>query len=191
MVTVEAVTRNQEDNGYRFVISDETPDNHGTVFRIDGWQNGDNFQSPVTYGHPSMSDPDPDNASIALSDVKREGNMLVAYIPDNRWDEGDPTNPNVGKVKRKIENGTLKAASIRAAVSSGHWGDKTLGEDPDIFYFTEHRLLDWGIVPHGSNPNAYKRGADTLITEERKKLETLNTVTIEDLKLKKTKWKNQ
>ena len=53
-------------------------------------------------------------------------------------------------------------ASIGANPVRGHWGDEKLGEDKDLIYFDEQILLEWSIVPIGSNPDALKREAQTI-----------------------------
>jgi hypothetical protein len=153
---ISEITRSDEKKGYSFIISDESVDSHGTVFRTDGWQHPERFSAPVTYGHPDISSPNPDDASIALSDIEIDSTtkQMRAFISDDYWDTG---NEIADKVRRKLENGTLKDASIRAQVEDGYMGKKERGEDPDVFYFTNSRLMDWGIVAHGSNLNAGKR----------------------------------
>jgi len=96
IVSLSNAERSVDDKGFWFDISDETPDAHKTVFRIDGWENPERFASPVTYGHPDLDDPDPDNASIAMSDVTidKKKRVMRAYIGDDQWDEGEPINPS-------------------------------------------------------------------------------------------------
>ena len=60
-------------------------------------------------------------------------------------------------------------ASIRAVPTEAEYQERN-GED--IKTFTKWRLIDWGVVSHGSNPAALarsvKEAADSLIVEEKK-----------------------
>ncbi|MDM1514710.1 hypothetical protein, partial [Myroides odoratimimus] len=72
--------------------------------------------------------------------------------------------------------GILRMASIGADIHEARWGDFDKGEDPDVLRFTKMDLLEWSIVPVGSNPEALKRSADGLEDIKRRfpKSETRN-----------------
>ena len=135
-----------------FVISSETPDTYNTVFRNSGWKLERYNQNPIVcYAHESHSK-DPDMI-IATSEVRSENGQLIALATFEPAD----VNPLAEKVFRKIQAGTLRMASIGCNITRGHVGDSKLGEDPEIIYFDEMELLEWSIVPLGSNPDALKR----------------------------------
>lgn len=158
----EAVVRalsdkNKENREAEFVISTEAPDTYGTVFKISGWDLKRYENNPVVfYAHRSYSD-NPDMV-IGTSEVRIEDNQLIAIV---RFESAE-INPVAEKVFQKIQAGTLRMASIGANPKKGHWGDEKLGEDRDVIYFDEQELLEWSIVPIGSNPEALKRESQTI-----------------------------
>lgn len=158
----EAVVRalsdkNKQNREAEFVISTESPDTYGTVFKISGWDLKRYENNPVVfYAHRSYSD-NPDML-IGTSTVRVEDNQLIAVV---RFESAE-INPVAEKVFQKIQAGTLRMASIGANPKRGHWGDEKLGEDRDLIYFDEQELLEWSIVPLGSNPEALKREAQTI-----------------------------
>jgi HK97 family phage prohead protease len=149
--------KNKENREAEFVISDETPDTYGTIFKVSGWDLKRYEKNPVVfYAHRSNSD-NPDML-IGTSTVRVEDNQLIAVV---RFENSD-INPVAEKVWQKIQAGTLRMASIGANPKKGHWGDEKLGEDRDMIYFDEQELLEWSIVPIGSNPEALKRETQTI-----------------------------
>lgn len=160
MVVREAVIRaitdeQKEKRQAEFVISTEAVDTYDTVFKIDGWDLERYNRSPIVfYNHKSWSD-DPDMI-IGTSEVRVEGNELIALLT---LEEG---NPVADKVWRKLEAGTLNMASIGANPIEWRWGDFDKGENPDVIYFIRQELLEWSIVPLGSNPDALKRSVESL-----------------------------
>lgn len=140
-----------------FVISTEAVDTYGTVFKMDGWNLERYAKNPIVcYGHRTW-DGNPDMI-IGTSEVKVDGDQLVGKV---RFETED-INPIAEKIWKKVQGGTLRMASIGANPKRGHWGDEKLGEDKDVIYFDEVELLEWSIVPIGSNPDALKREAQTL-----------------------------
>lgn len=140
-----------------FVISTETADTYGTVFKMTGWNLERYQKNPiVAYGHRTYSE-NPDMI-IGTSEVFVEGEQLVGRV---RFETED-VNPTAEKIWKKVQNGTLRMASIGANPVRGHWGDEKLGEDKDLIYFDEQVLLEWSIVPLGSNPDALARQAQTI-----------------------------
>lgn len=149
--------KNKTDRTAEFVISDETPDSYGTVFKISGWDLKRYEKNPVVfYAHRSYSD-NPDML-IGTSEVRVDGNQLIAVV---RFESAE-INSVAEKVWQKIQAGTLRMASIGANPKKGHWGDEKLGENRDLIYFDEQELLEWSIVPIGSNPEALKRESQTI-----------------------------
>ena len=159
-----------------FVISTEAIDTYNTVFKMDGWDLARYAQNPVVcYQHRANSD-DPDNV-IGTSEVFKEGDQLIGRVT---FEDAD-TNPKADKIFRKVQNGTLKMASIQAIPSKARMGVFEDGENPEVLYFTRQELLEWSIVTVGSNPEAHKRNADNVDQFRlQAKAETLDVVITED-----------
>ena len=161
IVTREAFVRDAtaeqiENRQVEFVISSEAVDSYRTVFKMDGWDLASYERNPIVcYQHKSHSD-DPDNI-IGTSTLRIEDGKLIARVTF----EDAETNPKAEKVFRKVQSGTLKMASIGANVIKARLGIEENGEDKDVLYFTEQRLMEWSIVSIGSNPDAHKRNAQT------------------------------
>lgn len=153
---VRAITDEQKEKRQaEFVISTEAVDTYDTVFKIDGWDLERYNRSPIVfYNHKSWSD-DPDMI-IGTSEVRVEGKELIALVTF----END--NPVADKVWRKVQAGTLNMASVGANPIEWRWGDFDKGENPDVIYFIRQELLEWSIVPVGSNPDALKRSVESL-----------------------------
>lgn len=158
----EAVVRalsdeNKQNREAEFVISTESADTYGTVFKINGWDLKRYEKNPIVcYQHRSSSD-NPDMI-LGTSTVRVDGDKLVAVV---RFESAE-INPLAEKVWQKVQAGTLRMASVGANIIRGHWGDKKLGEDPDMIYFDETELREWSIVALGSNPDAIKRNDESM-----------------------------
>lgn len=155
----EAVLRavNKENRTAEFVISTEAVDTYGTVFKITGWDLERYKRNPIVcYAHRSWGE-NPDTI-IGTSEVFVEGVQLIGRVTF----EPESINPLAEKVYQKVNHGTLRMASIGADPKRGHWGDEKMGEDKDLIYFDEQELLEWSIVPLGSNPDALKRNDETM-----------------------------
>tara|TARA_R110000737_G_scaffold86057_2_gene118605 strand:- start:1674 stop:2294 length:621 start_codon:yes stop_codon:yes gene_type:complete len=140
-----------------FVISSEAVDSYRTVFKMDGWDlSGYNRNPIVCYQHRANSD-DPDNI-IGTSTVRIDGEELLALVTF----ESAEINPRAEKIFQKVQSGTLRMASVGANVQKARLGVEENGEDPDVLYFTEQRLMEWSVVSVGSNPDAHKRNSETL-----------------------------
>lgn len=149
-------TVDSENRTYEFLISNETPDSYGTVFRKDGWELDAYRANPiVSFNHNTWSS-DPDAAVIGRSEIRFEGNDMIATLTL------EPGNPVADTVKRKIDNGYLNSASIGAHIIEATRGDFEKGENPDLIYFNRQQLLEWSVVPVGSNPDAVKRNKEAL-----------------------------
>lgn len=140
-----------------FVISTEAKDSYETVFKIAGWDLARYLINPIVcYQHKSNSD-NPDMI-LGTSEVRIEGTQLIGLV---RFETAE-INPVAEKVWQKIQAGTLRMASVGANPTSGHWGDKVAGEDPEILYFDSAELIEWSIVSIGSNPEALKRSVKNM-----------------------------
>ena len=162
IISREAILRNLtpqevENREATFVISTEAVDSYGTVFLSSGWDFEQYRKNPlVAYAHRTWGD-DPDNI-IGTSEVWAENNQVLAKV---RFETSE-TNPKAEKIWRKVQEGTLRMASIGAQVEEAHWGVAEAGENPDVLYFSRQRLLEWSIVPLGSNPDAMKRSEEAI-----------------------------
>lgn len=157
-IQVRALTTEQiEKRQVEFVISTESVDTYGTVFRADGWDLSRFENNPIVfYAHRSW-DGNPDYI-IGTGEVFREDKLLIGRVTF----ETEDINPLAEKVYRKVQAGTLRMASIGANPTKGHWGVKDAGEDPEVLYFDRQELLEFSIVPIGSNPDALKRNAEAI-----------------------------
>lgn len=158
IVSREAVLRSAtlEDRTAEFVISTEAVDRHGTVFKVDGWDLSQYNNNPVVfYAHNRGGDPD---YLLGTGEAFIEGKQLIGRVT---FEDAD-LNPLAEKILKKINAGTLRMASIGADPTSAHWGIKEAGEDPDVLYFDRQYLVEFSIVPIGSNPEALKREAQAI-----------------------------
>jgi HK97 family phage prohead protease len=171
---VRSTTAEQiENRQVEFVISSEAVDSYRTVFKMDGWDLASYERNPIVcYQHRANSD-DPDNI-IGTSTVRIEDGTLIGTITF----EDAEVNPKAEKIFRKVQSGTLKMASIGASVQKARLGVEENGEEKDVLYFTEQRLMEWSIVSIGSNPDAQKRNAQTV--EELRNSVSKNTDTNQD-----------
>lgn len=169
-VVVRAITEEMIANRQiEFVIADDTADRHGTVWDIDSWIL-EHYQrnNVVLYLHDSIT-PDPDLV-IGTGDVFVEGRQLIGRVTF----ESEELNPLADKVFRKVVAGTLKMASIGAMPHKARLGESSKGENENHIYFSQNELLEFSIVPIGSQRNALKRSVENLeeIRTSLKKPET-------------------
>lgn len=141
-----------ENREAEFVISSEAVDTYDTVFVAAGAEFERYNNNPiVAYGHRTWSD-NPDMI-LGTSEVRQEGKLTIGKV---RFEDAE-TNPTAEKVFKKIQAGTLRMASIGANVKEWRYGDAQNGENPGVIYFTRWDLLEWSIVPIGSNKDALVR----------------------------------
>lgn len=160
-VGLEVLSVNEENRYVDFVISNETEDSHGTVFKNDKWRlDRYNFNPVFTYNHHDHSN-DPDD-TLGTSQIRFEdGNMIArAYFEDGD-PEGD-NNQKADKVFRKAKKGTLRGASIRAMVYEADYGDKEKGEKEETLYFSDQELVAWSVVTIPSNHTTLSRSTKSL-----------------------------
>lgn len=147
-----------------FVASTGTVDSYGTVLPVSGWDLSRFAKNGVIgYQHNIYSSADPDNV-IGKGVAFVEGDALIVRI------EFEPAdlNPKAEKIFRKIEFGSIAAVSVGfAPTAPGHWGKRSDGEDPDVYYYNGQALLEVSVVNVPANPDATKRSID----EERAALE--------------------
>lgn len=163
-----------------FVISNESIDRHGTVFKLAGWELENYNRNPIVGYNHVVSGDNPDTI-IGTSRVYIEDEDLMAELTFEK--EGQ--NPLADKVFNKMQDGILKMASVGAIPHEARFGDIDKGEDSGTLYFTRQELIEWSIVAAGSNKDAFKRSADQ-VDEIKKSLqpapETMGAKTKADLR---------
>lgn len=140
-----------------FVISTESIDRHGTVFKMDGWDLSHYRKNPIVAYNHDTSGSNPDSI-IGTSKVFKEDNKLIGRVTFEQ--EGD--NPIADKVWNKINKGIIRMASVGAIPHEYRFGNVDKGEDSGTIYFTRQELLEWSIVTAGSNRDALKRMEDEI-----------------------------
>ena len=134
----------------QFVISTEDRDRHNTVIRSDAWDL-DSFGGAAFYQHNSHTS-DPDDA-LGPARVWREGSELIGEVD---FEDAD-INPKAEKILKKIDNGTLKNASVGFIAHDGEYRGE--GEDRH-FVFTRAELTEFSVVGIPSNREAKVRKAE-------------------------------
>jgi HK97 family phage prohead protease len=141
---------------FTFVASTADPDRHRTVLNQSNWIL-DNFNSnPVIgYQHNLYGDlcnaPDPDDVIGKGRAYVEDGSLMVDITFDDE-------NEKAKKVESKVDRGFLNTVSVGfIEVGEGRDGNKELGEDPNLYYFSGQELLEVSIVNIPSNPKAKKK----------------------------------
>lgn len=149
------------DRVFRFVISNETKDRHGTIIKVGGWKLDNYALNPIVfYQHLSWSS-DPDYV-VGKGVVWVENNELWAECHF----EPEGENEIADKLVKKLRFGSINATSVGFDPFAYGMGDtKIPGESPDEFYFREQDLLEFSIVNLPSNPTATSKSVDELNDE--------------------------
>jgi HK97 family phage prohead protease len=141
---------------FTFVASTADPDRHRTVLNQSNWIL-DNFNSnPVIgYQHNLYGDlcnaPDPDDVIGKGRAYVEDGSLMVDITFDDE-------NEKAKKVESKVDRGFLNTVSVGfIEVGEGRSGERDLGEDPELYYFSGQELLEVSIVNIPSNPKAKKK----------------------------------
>ena len=162
---IECRSVDTENRMAQFVISTESVDRHGTVFKLAGWELENYNKNPIVGYNHVVSGDNPDTI-IGTSRVFQDGEALIGEVTFER--EGN--NPIADKVFNKMQDGILKMASVGAIPHEYRYGNMDKGEDSGTIYFTRQELIEWSIVSAGSNKDAFKRSAEQ-IDEIKKALE--------------------
>jgi len=160
---------NEKDRTAEFVISTGTVDSHGTVIPIKAWSFDRYIKNPIVSYMHNWRNQNPDYI-IGTSEIKVDGDKIIAVVKF----EPEDINPLAEKIYQKVKAGTLRMASVGFKPINWHFGVEKNGEDPDILYFDEVELLEWSIVPVGSNPDAFKRMNDFIETCNKESCKTDN-----------------
>lgn len=134
---------------YRFIISNEVLDRHGTVIKMAGWRLENYAENGVVAYCHTTNTGDPDFI-IGKGIAYTEKENLIGEV------ELEPAEYNelAGKIDFKLKFGTLKCTSVGFLPYSWSWGIERDGEDPNILYFRDQDLLEWSVVDIPSNPTA-------------------------------------
>jgi HK97 family phage prohead protease len=152
---IEIRATSEDTRSHTFVISNSTKDRHGSILKTEGWDLTNYMLNPVVlYNHKQYSE-NPDMV-IGTGDVKIENNELVGKVNY----EPEDINPLAEKIRKKVDHGTLRAVSVGFMPKNGRWGQKDMGEDPEVFYFTEMELMEFSIVTIPSLTSALKKSAE-------------------------------
>ena len=158
---LNTITRESDDMGIVFTMSDEVEDRHGTIVKLDKVSLDNYRKNPIilwmhqsSAGH-SQNDYNEDNV-IGYGEPYFEDGKLKVRI--NFESEETTGNKKADKIRKKIEFGSLRMGSIGFIPSAGDFGKEDKGENPDIFYIREWELLEYSIVAIPSNPNAAVEG---------------------------------
>ena len=157
---LEIRAKSEEERMVEFVASTSSVDSYGTVLPVDKWDLSRYAKNGVVgYQHDIYYSDDPDNV-IGRGEAFVEDEQLVIRI----YFEPADINPKAEKVYKKVLFGSINSVSVGfAATATGHWGRKSDGEDPDVYYFNGQELLEVSVVNIPSNPDAVKRS----IADER------------------------
>ena len=159
MDNLQTQIRIKEDGDIEFILSSDTVDRHGTVLRQDGWDLRSFMKNPVmAYQHDTRST-DPDDFIGTWTNIRVENGQLLG-TPNF---EPEDLNPKAEKIRRKVEHGTIRSASVGFIPIEAHWGKRDAGEDPDVLYFDRMELLEVSLVGIPSNPDAVKRSFESLV----------------------------
>lgn len=139
-----------QDAEFHFIASDETKDDHGTIFKLNGWNLESFRRNPlITAQHPYLGT---DNTYMFI------GRGVYAEIVEDKLRIGvdlqKKGNPVAEDVRNKLIEKIWNSSSIYARVYDGRYGISDQGEDPETFYFINQELLALGIVSKGSNRSA-------------------------------------
>jgi len=152
---------------FDFVITTDRKDTYGTIFSSEGWDFTRYLENPVVfYNHRSGSEDPDDLVGVTVKGPWKEQMQdgSTGFVARVRFEPAD-VNPKAEKIRKKIINGSLKMASIGAAVYDAEWIEDSSGED--VLVFTRQELFEWSIVNVGSNPGAILKDNEKVLKEIR------------------------
>ena len=153
---LELRATDEEQRMVEFVASTGAVDTYGTVLPPDMWDLSRYARNGVVgYQHDIYYSDDPDNVIGRGEAYTANGELLIRI-----YFEPAELNPKADKVYRKVLFGSINAVSVGfRATAPGHWGRKSDGEDPDVYYYNGQELMEVSVVNVPSNPDAVKRSA--------------------------------
>lgn len=153
-----------------FVISTGEKDRYRTVINPENWAlENYNKNGIVGYQHAVYGDRynDPDNI-IGSGFAWIENDLLIGRVTF----ETEDINEKAEKIFKKVQAGTLKAASVGfRELTDGKWGegDEALTGANPTYYYGKVELLEFSIVTIPGNASALKRNFDEEITAAKNK----------------------
>ena len=146
-------------------ISDASVDMHRSVLSVDDKWDLEFFNRAGAFYYQHITDgngyiePNPDLA-LGPARAQIEGNKLVGV---GKFEEKDQ-NELAGKILYKVDYGTMRMTSVgfKPTDDSGDWGKEDRGQDPEVYYFGERRLLEFSCVHIASNLSAEKKSLDSM-----------------------------
>jgi HK97 family phage prohead protease len=172
-ISTESRAEKVSDRTYKFVISDESVDRHGTIIKMAGWDLS-NYEKNgiVAYQHNTFSD-DPDMI-VGKGRAWVDGSTLYGEVEF----EPEGSNPIADKLVKKLEFGSIRATSVGFNPSEWSRGISDNGEDNNVIYFRKQELLEWSIVNIPSNPNAtISKSYDDFVGLVKQELSEQNEIT--------------
>ena len=161
----------------KFIISSNARDRHNTVLNVKKWDLKNYKKNPVVaFAHDlygglfTKADPD---MIIGKGKVYLEGDNLMGEVEF----EPEDVNEFAEKILKKVDFGTLRATSVGFyEKNKGKYGkgEEAEGEPNETYYYGGQELLEFSVVPIGSNPEAVKRATPEAKEELFKEL--LNNV---------------
>jgi hypothetical protein len=162
-VGLEVLSVDDENRTIDFVISSEAEDSYKTIFLADKWRLERYRSNPVfTFNHFDHSN-DPDDVLGTAEIIVEDGKLIARAKFEDNEEDGD-RNEKADKIYRKAKKGTLRGASIRAAVYEADWGSEERDIDSDVLVFSDQELIAWSVVTVPSNPEALARSAKSIET---------------------------
>lgn len=140
----------QQNAEFHFRLTDETKDDFNTVFKSSGWNTAVWEANPlVTAQHPYLDSTDTKLFIGRGTYLTKAGQEIFIGVDLQR-----NGNEVAEDVRQKLIEKIWQCCSVYARIHDYRYGDQSLGEDPNVIYFTNQTLLAVGIVGRGSNSNS-------------------------------------
>jgi HK97 family phage prohead protease len=162
---------NESNRSFEHPISDETPDGHGSIMKVDGWDLTRFKANPIVlFAHDSLGLP------IGRSiKIWQEGKRLMSRT---QFAGLDQTHDFAEKAYRLVKDGFLRAWSVGFLAKEKHpredLTDREKSQLSDPYVYTRQELMEYSLVPVPSNPNALMNAAVRRDFEDLKELALKN-----------------
>jgi HK97 family phage prohead protease len=162
---------NESNRSFEHPISDETPDGHGSIMKVDGWDLKRFKANPIVlFAHDSLGLPIGRSIKIWKEDKRLMSRTQFAGL--------DQTHDFAEKAYRLVKDGFLRAWSVGFVAKEKHpredLTDRERSQLPDPYVYTKQELMEYSLVPVPSNPNALMNAAVRRDFEELKELALKN-----------------
>lgn len=155
-----------------FIITNETPDRHGSIIPFKGWDLKNYNKNPiVSYNHAALMNgffekPDPDlvigSSSLHLDKEKRQIIGTVTF-------EDAENNPLAEKMLRKVNKKVLRTASVAFIPDPRSIEHQENGDGSITRIINKKEMIEWSITDLPSNPDATARAWGDALKEIEKK----------------------